>query len=154
MPAIDVQAHSCEYCRFLVIDITAQDSDRDRRQRRGRDVDADYDDMSRDNAFFAFTLDDVGTADANGCLFCTCFLDDEIVSRETVLPHIPNNLPPDDPLLAIIEQQAEFLRIKDYRLIAHPYQGSGILLDIFRFEFFGLWNPATKKMTHRTKHGF
>lgn len=69
MPAI-AEAHSCEYCRFLIIDITARDSGRDRRQRRGRDVDVDYNDMSCDNALFAFTLDDVRTADANGCLFC------------------------------------------------------------------------------------
>ncbi len=169
-----MHAHSCEFCQLLVIDI----NENDRRRRRGGD-DHDRGDMSRDNALFDLTLGDIRKADAAGCSFCAWLLDEEAIARDAVLQHVPLDLPSDDPyigvmlalqdqtfaldnlvshsssgrsLRSIVEERGQDM--EGYRLIAALYQGSGILLDIFNFEYFGLWDPATKKIVVRTRRGF
>ena len=172
MGPIDLQAHSCEHCRRLIIDIN------ERKRWQSSDGD-DSGDMSRDKALFDFTLWDIRNADADGCNFCAWLLDEEVISRDAVLRHFPLNLPSDDPffgaMLALQDQAFAIDRlvshsasgrslrsvaeehsqdIEEYRLIASPYQGSGEPLDIFNFEYFGLWDPETKKIMLRTRHGF
>jgi hypothetical protein len=46
------------------------------------------------------------------------------------------------------------LLLDDHRLFAATYQGSGDPYDIFEIIFFGLWNPANKKIACCTRHGF
>ena len=45
-------------------------------------------------------------------------------------------------------------KLDHHRLFASTHQTTGNALDITTIEFFGLWNPETRKIDYRTRHGF
>ena len=169
MAPLALQPHSCVHCQNIVVDLTG----------RARHREYQYGDMAAKGALFDCTFKDVKTGAEVGCKFCAWFMDDEFISRESVVSHSPNHLPTNDPywnVLNILQDTAmwvqQFLgdpqphstlrnidleqssRLDHHRLFASTYQASGNLLDIDTIGFFGLWNPETRKIDCRTRHGF
>ena len=169
MAPLALQPHSCVHCQNIVVDLTG----------RARHREYQYGDMAAKGALFDCTFKDVKTGAEVGCKFCAWFMDDEFISRESVVSHSPNHLPTNDPywnVLNILQDTAmwvqQFLgdpqphstlrnidleqssRLDHHRLFASTYQASGNLLDIDTIGFFGLWNPEPRKIDCRTRHGF
>ncbi|KAM7194690.1 Heterokaryon incompatibility protein (HET) domain containing protein [Naviculisporaceae sp. PSN 640] len=138
----------------------------------------EHEDMSRKGVLFSITLDQLWAA-ADGCKFFNTLLDDEWISRDAIHSNARKDLPIDDPTvklgwafrdssLWLEEWQGEpvpenTLRnlcpgrrdaLKECRLWASQYQSMGNPLDIEIVRFFGLWDPETKKILYRTRHGF
>ncbi len=95
MGPIDLQVHSCEHCRHLIVDV-----DERRRPQGGGGHDAG--DMSRKKALSDFTLRDIRNADADRCKFCSWFLDEVAISRDAVLQHVLMDLTSDDPFSGVM----------------------------------------------------
>ena len=135
--------------------------------------------MATKGALFDCTFKDVKTGAEIGCEFCAWFMDNEIISRESVIRHCPNDFPTSDPYWEVLDALQDsamwiqkFLgdpqphsalqnidleqssKLDHHRLFASTYQSTGNALDIVSIEFFGLWNPETRKIDCRTRHGF
>jgi hypothetical protein len=165
MAPLPVQPHSCEYCRRMVVSLKTHD--------RGNQ---DNDDITSKGVLFDFSFLDLKAGAQHGCNFCNRILDEECISRASIISPFPNNLPEGDILLPAMlglqdsamwidtllgepsptntfRHTIQDLLLDDHRLFAATYQ-PGNSYDIFDIRFFGLWNPANKKIVCRTRHGF
>ena len=166
MAPLNLQPHSCSYCQTLVLDFSGQEP-----RMRG--------DMAKNGVLFSCTYSDIIQGADRGCQFYSWLLEEEVISRDTVLRCSPNDLPRNDPfwnVLDALQDSAmwvpEYLgealprnslrhieprvsvHLKDHRLIATTNLQARSRVDVQRLEFFGLWNPETTKIDYRTRHGF
>ena len=167
MAPLELQPHSCAYCQNIVVNLNGSEGRRDDR------------DMATRGVLFDCTFKDIKSGAELGCQFCKWFMDDEFISRETAIRHSPNDLPTNDPyrkVLDILQDSViwvpDFLgdpqphntlrnidvvqssKLDSHRLFASTYQASGNVLDIDAIQFFGLWNPETRKIDCRSRHDF
>jgi hypothetical protein len=166
MAPLDLQPHSCTFCQKNVIDLRGQDGRSDG-------------DMASKGVLFSSTFSDIVDGANHGCTFYGWLLDNEIISRETVLLSSPNDLPASDPYWKVLDALqdsamwiTDFLGeakpqntlrnldphksalLQDHRLFAASHQSTGDVLDVDDMEFFGFWNPTTAKIDYRTRNGF
>ncbi len=134
--------------------------------------------MATQGTLFDVTFDELCKGATAGCRLFEWILDDECISRETIHGFARKDLNIDDPANIIgwafrdsslwldrwlgepcIETTLRKLHpsvkksLAQCQLWASTYQGSGNPLDIEFIEFFGLWDPPTKKIAYRTRHG-
>ncbi|KAI1279987.1 heterokaryon incompatibility protein-domain-containing protein [Xylaria sp. FL0933] len=139
----------------------------------------DEEDMAERGALFDVTFGEFRAGAAAGCELFGWIMDDEWISRETIHSIARKDLNIDDPnnklgwafrdsslwlhewlgeanpentLHTILPSLGDSL--DQCRLWASQHQGNGNPLDIEFLEFFGLWDPVTKKIVYRTRHGF
>ena len=135
--------------------------------------------MAEKGALFDVTLYELCNGAAAGCQLFNWIMDDEWISRETIHSHAHRDLPIDDPEQTLgwaFRDSSLWLddwlgepspentlhkihaslgdSLNECRLWASTYQGTQEPLDIEHIQFFGLWDPVTRKIIYRTRHGF
>ena len=133
----------------------------------------DRGDMASKGVLFDFTFLDLKTGAHEGCDLCNWVLNEECISRTSIIRQVPDDLPEGDTFQGVIlalqdsamwldkflgePSPADTFRgiTQDASLDGHRlFAATGERIDILTVEFFGLWNPVSKKIDYRTRHGF
>ena len=141
--------------------------------------DEDEEDMSRKGALFNVTYRELCDGAEAGCRFFNKLMNNEWISREAIHAIARKEIDIDNPSnklgwafrdsslwfagwLPEVDTANTLLRLRPIlgdsvdrcRLWASTYQGSGNPLDIELIQFFGLWNPDSKKIVYRSRNSF
>ena len=139
----------------------------------------DGEDMSRKGALFNVTFKELCKGADAGCHFFNRLMDDEWFSRETIHAIARKELDIDNPSnklgwafrdsslwvdswLPEVNAANTLFKLRpllgtsvdECLLWASTYQGSGNPLDIEFIQFFGLWDPVSKKIIYRARSSF
>lgn len=160
MAPIEINPHSCDFCRKIVIN-EAQVVNKDRGEERN---------------FFHFDvlLADILTGDGSDCSLCTWLCDTEWIHRSATVDKIlyRPGFPPEsnnNPVLAAVAEasirQEQWLPPPEPQNTLRKYcsenKGTGLRLrlacflpDHLEIKFFALWDPEKAHIVYRTRAGF
>jgi hypothetical protein len=135
-------------------------------------------DMASRGQLFDITYDDLCAGAANGCQFFKDLMEDEWISRVEIQNNARRHLDIDNPdsvgwgfrdsslwledLLPEANPENTLQKINEKLeesvhtccLWASTYQGTSSPLDIEYIQFFGLWDPDSRKIICRARHSF
>ena len=194
MDAVQFEPHLCAQCQKVVFDLRpefekAEKATFDLHDKLEKGTlfvksqpetnQRDEMNMAEKGALFDVTFGELCSGAAAGCQLFKWIMDDEWISRETILSLADRDIIVDDPNQKLgwafresslwfgewlgrpcPENTLHKIRtslgdsLNQCRLWASTYQGTGNPLDIELIQFFGLWDPVTKKVVFRTRHGF